>query len=72
MKLKKNIGPMDQILRIGISSFLIYITLIDTTFIADPVSSGLFAFLGVGNLIVALIRFCPLYALVGINTCRLS
>ncbi len=70
MKIEKNIGFVDQILRIGISSFLIYISLIDTDFIADPVASGIFAFLGIGNLIVALVRYCPLYAAIGVNTAK--
>ena len=70
MRLEKNIGLVDQVLRIGISSFLIYISLIDTEFISDPVASGIFAFLGIGNLIVALVRYCPLYAVIGVNTAR--
>ncbi len=72
MKFKQNIGQLDSILRIGISSVLIYISLIDTAFVADPLSSGILAFAGLGNLLVALIRICPLYTLTGINTCKLS
>lgn len=72
MKLGKNIGTLDMILRIGISGFLIYISLIDTQFISDPFSSGVFAVLGVVNLIVALIRYCPLYSLIRVNTCKLG
>lgn len=72
MKLVQNIGLLDRILRIGISSALIYISLIDTEFIADPLSSGILAFIGIGNLFVALARICPLYTLTGINTRKLS
>jgi len=72
MKLVQNIGQLDRILRIGISSILIYISLIDIEFVADPLSSGILAFIGLGNLLVALIRICPLYTLVGINTCKLA
>ncbi|GMQ89144.1 MAG: DUF2892 domain-containing protein [Gammaproteobacteria bacterium] len=72
MKLFQNIGQLDRILRIGISSVLIYISLIDTEFVADPLSSGILAFFGIVNLLVALIRICPLYTLVGINTCKLA
>lgn len=72
MKLGKNIGRIDQILRLGVSAILIYISLIDTGFIADPFASGVVAFIGMGNLIVALARICPFYSLVGINTCKLS
>lgn len=72
MKLAKNIGILDMILRIGISAFLGYISLIDTKFVADPISSGVFAVLGLANLIVAVIRYCPLYARIGLNTCKLG
>ena len=72
MKLERNVGRLDQLLRIGIGAVLIYISLIDTSLIEDPLSSGILAFIGIGNLVVGLIRICPLYPLVGINTCRLS
>ncbi|HFD81568.1 MAG TPA: DUF2892 domain-containing protein [Gammaproteobacteria bacterium] len=72
MKLERNIGRLDQALRIGISAVLIYISLIDTSIIEDPMSSGILAFVGIGNLLVALVRICPLYTVAGINTCRLS
>jgi len=71
MKFEQNIGQLDQVLRIGISSALIYISLIDTEFVADPLSSGILAFIGLGNLFVALVRMCPLYTLTGLNTCKL-
>jgi len=72
MKLTQNIGQLDRVLRIGISMALIYISLIDTEFVADPLSSGILAFFGLLNLFVALVRLCPLYTLTGINTCKLN
>jgi len=72
MKFEQNIGLLDRILRIGISSILVYISLIDTEFIADPLSSGILAFIGLANLFVALAGFCPLYTVTGINTRKLS
>jgi len=72
MKFEQNIGKLDRILRIGISSALIYISLIDTAFIADPLSSGILAFIGLANLFVALVGFCPLYTVTNINTRKLS
>jgi Inner membrane protein YgaP-like, transmembrane domain len=64
----KNIGRFDQILRIGISLSLIYIGLIDEQIIPDPLSSYIIGGIGVLNLIIALVRFCPLYVATGINT----
>jgi len=72
MKIVRNVGNLDQVLRLGISAILFYISLVDTEFVADPLSSGILAFIAVGNLVVATVRFCPLYTLVGINTKKLN
>lgn len=72
MKLEKNVGRIDQVLRVGIGALLIYISLIDTGIIADSFASGVVAFIGSVNLLVGLIGVCPFYSLVGINTCKLS
>jgi len=68
--MSKNIGRLDQILRIGISLGLIYIGLINEEFIQDPLSSYIIGTLGVLNLVIALVRYCPLYSLTKINTCH--
>jgi len=65
----KNIGRFDQILRLGISLGLVYIGLIDEQFIHDPLSSYIIGTVGVVNVIIALVRFCPLYVITGISTC---
>lgn len=67
--MKINIGRFDQFLRIGISAGLIYIGFIDKTLIEDELSSNIIGTIGIINLIVAVIRFCPLYVVAGINTC---
>ncbi len=69
MMIKKNIGRLDQALRLMVSFVLVYISIIDTTIISDPLSSMIIAGIGIINLFVALIRFCPLYAVTHINTC---
>ena len=68
--MKINIGRFDQILRIGISAGLIYVGFIDRSIIDDSLSSNIIGSIGVINLIVALIRFCPLYVIADINTCN--
>jgi hypothetical protein len=65
-----NVGRLDQFLRICISVALIYIGFIDENIIHDPLSSNIIGTVGVLFLIVALVRFCPLYTLTGINTCH--
>ena len=67
--MKVNVGRLDQILRIGISLILIYVGLIDETFINDPLSSNIIGIIGILNLVVATVRFCPLYIVASINTC---
>ena len=68
--MKKNIGRLDQILRIGISMVLIYLGFIDKEVISDALSANIIGTIGVLNLIVATVRFCPLYIVAGINTCQ--
>ncbi len=67
--MKKNIGRFDQLLRIGISAGLIYIGFIDGQIVHDRLSANIIGTIGILNLIVALVRFCPLYIAAGINTC---
>jgi len=64
-----NVGRFDQVLRFGIGLGLIYVGLIDEQFINDPLSSYIIAAIGILNMSVSLIRYCPLYVIVGINTC---
>ena len=68
--MKRNVGRLDQILRVGISLVLVYIGFIDKEFITDPLSSNIIGIIGVLSLIVALLRFCPLYVVTGISTCN--
>lgn len=65
----KNVGRLDQLLRIGISLGLVYVGFINEEIIADVLSSYVIGSIGVLNLIVALVGFCPLYLVTGINTC---
>lgn len=70
MNLNKNIGRFDQMLRIGLSFGLIYVGFINVQLINDTFSSNIIGILGVLNLIVALVRVCPLYTLAKIDTCH--
>ncbi len=64
-----NIGRLDQFIRILLSLSMIYLGFIDAQLIPDPISRFVLGAFGVINLVVALVRFCPLYALTGIRTC---
>ncbi|MGA7799848.1 MAG: DUF2892 domain-containing protein [Gammaproteobacteria bacterium] len=70
LRLTKNIGTLDMTLRIGFSAALLYAALGPGNVIHDSFAAGVVTVLAVMNLIAALLRFCPLYLVAGINTCR--
>ena len=58
----KNIGSVDKILRV-----LVGLALIAIVFVGPQTPWG---WIGIVPLLTALLGFCPLYRLVGLNTCR--
>ena len=65
----RNVGRLDQLLRVGISLGLIYVGFVNEKIIVDELSSYVIGIIGVLNLVVALVGFCPLYVVAGINAC---
>lgn len=61
--MKVNIGNLDRILRIALGVVLILLAVLGKI--------GWWGWLGIIPLATGLIRFCPLYPLLGINTCNL-
>jgi hypothetical protein len=59
--MKINVGSVDRALRVGVGAVLIGLA------IAGVV--GAWGYIGVLPLATGLFRFCPLYALLGVNTC---
>lgn len=59
--MKANVGGMDRILRIVAGLALIGLTLTGTI--------GVWGWIGVVLLATSAVGFCPLYPLLGINTC---
>ena len=62
--MKINVGSLDRILRIVAGLVLIALAATGTV--------GWWGWLGVVPLATGLFRFCPAYALLGINTCPLK
>lgn len=58
-----NIGTLDRWLRIIIGTALIVMAATDVL--------GLWAYIGIIPLATGIIRWCPLYTLIGIQTCPL-
>ncbi len=67
MALKRNIGGLDRVFRIGISLIMFYFGLLDSGALA-PLTATLLTALGAANLIATLAGYCPLYTLAGIDT----
>ena len=62
--MKANVGGIDRILRIVAGLVLIALALTGTV--------GLWGYVGLVPLLTGLAGFCPLYPLIGLNTCPLA
>jgi len=59
--MKTNVGGIDRILRIVLGLVLIGLTLTGTI--------GVWGWIGVVPLATGFMSFCPLYTMIGVNTC---
>lgn len=59
--MKANIGILDRVLRIGAGVVLIGLTATGTI--------GLWGYVGVIPLLTGLVSICPVYSMLGINSC---
>lgn len=66
MKIKKNVGGVDQVLRIIVGSILL--SLVSLAFVGPQTTWAYLGFIGLIPLITGIIGYCPTYELVGINT----
>jgi hypothetical protein len=62
MTLAPNIGSTDRMLRIVVGLALIALAATGTV--------GMWGYVGVVPLLTGLVRFCPAYTLLGMNTCK--
>lgn len=62
--MKVNVGTTDRILRIIVGLVLIVLAATGTV--------GWWGWIGVVPLLTGLFKFCPLYTLLGINTCPME
>ena len=62
--MKFNVGGIDRILRIIVGIVLIALTLMGTI--------GVWGWIGVVPLVTGLFKFCPLYSIIGMNTCPMK
>ncbi len=66
----KNVGRLDQIIRLGISSSMIYAGFVNEELIQDRFSSILLGVVGIVLMYTVIMRSCPMYILVDWSTCR--
>ena len=64
MNFKRNVGSLDQWLRIGVGIVLLGLAVTGTI--------GAWGYIGVVPLATGLMRFCPLYSLLGLRTCPMD
>ena len=62
--MKSNVGGIDRILRIVAGLVLIALTLTGTI--------GVWGWIGVVPLLTGVVSFCPIYPLLGMNTCPMK
>lgn len=62
--MKLNVGGIDRILRIIVGIVLIALTLMGTI--------GVWGWIGIVPLVTGLFKFCPLYSIIGMNTCPMK
>jgi len=67
----KNVGSIDRIFRIVVGLVLLAMTPLIGSMIGFPLGApiGNIAWIGVIPLATALIGWCPLYSILGLNTC---
>ena len=62
--MKANVGTIDRVLRVVAGVVLIGLAASGTV--------GMWGYIGVVPLLTGLFRFCPLYPLIGMNTCPME
>lgn len=67
--MKKNMGTADRVIRISL--VMLIVGLYATNVISGFIGLALLAVTGI-FLLTGLVRFCPLYALFGLNTCAVK
>ena len=61
MQFTKNMGRPDRLARFAVGALLIVLTLTGTI--------GAWGWIGIVPIVTAAFNFCPLYTLLGVNTC---
>lgn len=64
--MKKNVGGIDRVLRIILGLVLLVFAF------TGPEEFKVWGFIGIVPLATGLLNFCPIYSVIGVNTCPLK
>ena len=67
--MQKNVGIADMIIRLVIAVAVGYIGFFDNPIVSAGTSKTVVKFIAFLPLLTGLMRFCPLYKLIGLSTC---
>ncbi|PZR07659.1 MAG: DUF2892 domain-containing protein [Flavobacterium psychrophilum] len=67
--MKRNMGVADRIIRVLLAALLVYLSY---SILGTGVVSIVLLLISIVFVLTSLTGFCPLYRLVGINTCRMK
>lgn len=62
--MKKNVGTIDRVFRLVVGIALITYGIVN--------QSWLMGLIGIVPILTAFIRFCPLYTIIGVSTCKVE
>ena len=67
--MEKNVGTIDMIIRLVIAIALGYVGFFENPIVSSGTSQTIIKFVAFLPLLTGLMRFCPLYKLIGLSTC---
>lgn len=65
-----NVGPVDRTLRFLVAAILFAIAFLDNPIVSGHTAKTIIGVFACIPFFTALFRFCPLYTLIGVNTCK--
>ncbi|SEN18150.1 Protein of unknown function [Loktanella fryxellensis] len=67
----RNVGGMDRVARFAVGLVLLALTWVwPVAALGSGAAFWIATVVGVAMIVTALVRFCPLYPLIGVSTCR--
>ena len=68
--MKKNVGTLDMVIRLAIGALLVLLGLVDNPVIRDQTARKVVMAAALIPILTGLVRYCPLYTLIGFSSCK--